>query len=56
VQASFAALLTGKSVSYSVLADRIGACRCEIDLDEEARKYIMDNPAEFKNPNCLRMA
>jgi len=52
---SFTTLLARENANYRVLKDRIGALPCEIKLHEEARKYIRDNPAEFKNPNCTRM-
>jgi hypothetical protein len=53
---SFTALLAGYRVSYSVLADRIGAQPTELEHDDMARRYVKDNPLEFKNPICFRLS
>jgi hypothetical protein len=51
---SFKELLARNGISYSVLAKRIGASPSEIRLHDDARSYIKDNPAEFRNPTCPR--
>jgi hypothetical protein len=40
---SFSSLLAKEGVSVSVLANKIGACPCDIEFDREVRQYIKDN-------------
>jgi|CZKF01.1.fsa_nt_gi hypothetical protein len=50
---SFSALLTRKEVSFSVWANKIGACLSDLEFDDKVRKHIKDNPEEFNSPKCF---
>lgn len=50
---SFSTLLAREYVSFSVLADKLGACSTQLEFYAEVRRYIEDHPAIFDKPDCF---
>ncbi len=50
---SFTALLARKGVSYSILANKIGACPADLEFYDGVRQYIKDNLERFDDPDCF---